>query len=123
SVVAEGRGKKKKLALLVPLLLFFKLKVLLVPILLGVLFIKKLLILATVLFPSMLSLVKFCKPHHGHSYSGWSSGPDTSGEYSTGYGHVASYHGDYHGRRSARWDDRASPYRGYQQRANEDRGV
>ncbi|XP_069679290.1 uncharacterized protein [Periplaneta americana] len=120
---AEGRGKKKKLALLLPLLLFFKLKVLLVPILLSVLFIKKLLILAAVLFPSLLSLVKFCKPHHGHSYSGWSSGPDSSAEYSTGYGHAAPYHGDYHSRRSARWDAQSLAYRGYHRNNDDHTGV
>jgi hypothetical protein len=117
--VAEGRGKKKKLALLLPLLFFFKLKALLIPILLGVLFIKKLLILGAIVFPSLLSLVKLCKPHHGHSYSGWSSGPDVSAEYSSGYGHPAPYHGEYHGRRTGRWDPQSVAYRGYH-RPNED---
>lgn len=112
--VAEGRGKKKKLALWLPLLLFFKLKALLVPILLSVLFIKKLLILAAVLFPSLISLVKLCKPHHGHSYSGYTSGPDVSAEYSSGYDHSGPYHAEYHhGRRNGRWNPQSLAYRGY----------
>lgn len=118
--VAEGRGKKKKLALVLPLILFLKLKMLLVPILLSVLFIKKLLILGAVLLPSLMSLVKLCKPPpHAHGYSGWSSGPDASAEYSTGYSHSVPYHSEYHGRRTARWEPQALAYRGYQ-RANDD---
>jgi hypothetical protein len=117
--VAEGRGKKKKVALLLPLLLFLKLKALLVPILIGVLFIKKLLILGAIVLPSLLSFIKLCKPSHGHSYSGWSSAPDVSAEYSSGYSHTGPYHGDYHGRRSSRWAPHSMAYRGYQ-RANEE---
>ena len=117
--VAEGRGKKKKIYLLLPLLLFFKLKMLLVPILLGVLFIKKLLILGAVLLPSLMSLVKLCKPNLPHSYAGWNSAPDASGEYSTGYSHSLPYHSEYHGRRTARWEPQALAYRGYQ-RSNDD---
>ncbi|XP_059468632.1 uncharacterized protein LOC132192612 [Neocloeon triangulifer] len=69
----ESRGKKKKLQLLLPLLIlfkFFKLKVLLIPILLGVLAIKKILLLAAVFLPSIVGLLKFCKqqPFY-HEYS------------------------------------------------------
>ncbi|PNF33308.1 hypothetical protein B7P43_G07743 [Cryptotermes secundus] len=119
NATTEGRGKKKKVALLLPLLLFLKLKALLVPILLGVLFIKKLLILAAILLPSLLSFIKLCKPSHGHSYSGWISAPDISGDYSSGYSHSGGYHGDYHGRRSSRWAPHSMAYRGYH-RANEE---
>jgi hypothetical protein len=114
--VAEGRGKKKKLALWLPLLLFFKIKVLLVPILISVLIIKKILILGAVLLPTLLSLIKSCK-HHGHSYSGWSSGPEVSTDYSTGYSHGGPYHAEY--RRAGRWDPQSMAYRGYH-RTNED---
>jgi hypothetical protein len=121
--VAEGRGKKKKIILLLPLLLFFKLKVLLIPILLGVLFIKKLLILGAVLLPSLLHMIKFCKPFHGHGHSVWNSGPDIAAEYSTGYGHSGPYHGDYHGRRSMKWNPQSLAYRGYNTPNQERSGV
>ncbi|KAF9799405.1 hypothetical protein SFRURICE_003102 [Spodoptera frugiperda] len=58
------RGKKKKLAVIVPLLTLFavlKLKLLLIPILLSVLLIKKLLLIAALLLPSVLSTLKACK--------------------------------------------------------------
>jgi hypothetical protein len=122
-VVTEGRGKKKKVALLLPLLLFLKLKALLVPILIGVLFIKKLLILGAILLPSLLSFIKLCKPSHGHSYAGWSSAPDASAEYSSGYSHPGPYHGDYHGRRSSRWAPHSLAYRGYHGTNDEHTGV
>ncbi|XP_021923158.1 uncharacterized protein LOC110831454 [Zootermopsis nevadensis] len=123
NTLTEGRGKKKKLALWLPLLFFVKLKALLIPILLGVLFIKKLLILAAILLPSLLSLLKLCKPHQGHSHSGWSSGPDVSSEFSSGYGHPGPYHGEYHGRRTGRWDPQSVAYRGYHRTNEEHTGV
>ena len=59
--------------LLLPLLIlfkFFKLKVLLIPILFGVLAIKKILLLAAVFLPSIVGLLKYCKqqPFY-HEYS------------------------------------------------------
>ncbi|GLH04042.1 Uncharacterized protein GBIM_09829 [Gryllus bimaculatus] len=103
----EARGKKKKIALLLPLALFFKIKALLIPILLGVLIIKKLLVVAAVLLPSLLGLVKVCKPahHHGQAYTlhstDWSSaagseyGPPAYGypghDGSRRHAHVAAY--------------------------------
>lgn len=81
----EVSGRGKKLKLLLPLALFFKLKTILLPILLGVLVIKKMLIAAAVLLPSLLGLVKICKHHHHghHHYSDWSSGAGS--EYSPSY--------------------------------------
>lgn len=102
---SEARGKKKKVALLLPLLLFLKLKALLVPTLLGVLFIKKALVLAAVFLPAVLSLIKVCKtPQHHHGYhalhsTGWAgatgpaehtaTGVDLGG--ATGYGGGGHY--------------------------------
>lgn len=91
---SRGRGihKKKKLQLLFPLLVMlklFKVKVLLVIILFGVLFIKKAIIGAGLVIPSLLNSLKMCKqmPIHGlHVDHGFSA--DYAGEYggySTGY--------------------------------------
>lgn len=86
----EARGKKKKLAILLPLLSLlslFKVKLLLVPILLTVLFIKKLLVLAALFLPTILSTLKICKvppPIHNQ----WAAGElaaDVGGYGGAGY--------------------------------------
>ena len=69
-ISVASRGKKKTLLYLLPLVSFFHLKALLVPILLAVLFMKKLMVLGVIFLPSLLSLVKWCKPQHLH-YSPW----------------------------------------------------
>lgn len=86
---------KKKLALVFPLLTLFKvgiIKALLVPILLSVLFIKKVLLVALLVLPSVLSTLKACKImapyHHGALY------PPVMGVTGTGYGSdLTSYAG------------------------------
>ncbi|CAH1641641.1 unnamed protein product [Spodoptera littoralis] len=90
-----ARGKKKKLAVIVPLLTLFavlKLKLLLIPILLSVLLIKKLLLIAALLLPSVLSTLKACKHHHPMSYSyfGSSDSSDYSADYNNNYAYSAS---------------------------------
>ncbi|XP_072935393.1 uncharacterized protein Osi1 [Epargyreus clarus] len=86
----DGRGKKKKLAILVPLLTLLatmKTKFLLIPILLSVLLIKKLLIIAALLLPGLLSTLKACKHHHPmthYSYFG-SDASDYNSDYSNSY--------------------------------------
>ncbi|XP_067008003.2 uncharacterized protein [Anabrus simplex] len=112
----EGRGKKKKLALLLPLALAFKIKALLVPTLLGVLFIKKLLVLGAVLLPGLLSYVKYCRPpphHHTHAvHTGYSADFDSASEFSSGPGFAAPPHyKDYPSRRHNNVAYRA--YNGY----------
>ncbi|XP_069679288.1 uncharacterized protein [Periplaneta americana] len=90
-----SRDKKKTLMFLLPLISFFHLKALLVPILLAVLFIKKLLVLGVVFLPSLLSLVKWCKPMH-HHHVPWYPEPeppiDYHSEYSPHYEHHKSRH-------------------------------
>ncbi|CAG9138551.1 unnamed protein product [Plutella xylostella] len=74
-VEEEGRGKRKKLALVIPfltLMAVLKAKLLLLPILLAVLLIKKLLLAAALLIPSLLHTLKACK-----FYAMW-CGPTTS---------------------------------------------
>ncbi|XP_022827645.1 uncharacterized protein LOC111357259 [Spodoptera litura] len=93
--VDDTRGKKKKLAVIVPLLTLFavlKLKLLLIPILLSVLLIKKLLLIAALLLPSVLSTLKACKHHHPMSYSyfGSSDSSDYSADYNNNYAYSAS---------------------------------
>ncbi|KAJ4450950.1 hypothetical protein ANN_02385 [Periplaneta americana] len=89
TAAVASRDKKKTLMFLLPLISFFHLKALLVPILLAVLFIKKLLVLGVVFLPSLLSLVKWCKPMH-HHHVPWYPEPeppiDYHSEYSPHYG-------------------------------------
>ncbi|CAG4970356.1 unnamed protein product [Colias eurytheme] len=86
----DGRGKKKKLAIMIPflnLLATLKTKMLLIPILLGVMLIKKLLLVAALLVPSLLSTLKACKHHHPmthYSYFG-SDASDYNSDYSNSY--------------------------------------
>jgi hypothetical protein len=75
---------------LLPLISFFHLKALLVPILLAVLFIKKILVLAVIFLPSLLSLVKLCKPFHHH--------PTWVAEYEHDIDHPSEYAPYFHGK-------------------------
>ncbi|KAJ8715408.1 hypothetical protein PYW07_009890 [Mythimna separata] len=92
----SARGKKKKLAVIIPLLTLFavlKMKLLLIPILLSVLLIKKLLLIAALLLPSVLSTLKACKQHHhpmSYSYFGASDSSDYSADYNNNYAYSAS---------------------------------
>lgn len=65
-----------------------KIKLLLVPILLTVLFIKKIIVLAALFLPTILSTLKICKvstpTQHPHAQF---SGAEVSADYSGGYGH------------------------------------
>lgn len=63
-MMIPARGKKKKLALIIPfltLLAVMKMKLLLIPILLSVLLLKKLALIAALLLPSLFSTLKACK--------------------------------------------------------------
>ncbi|CAK1541109.1 unnamed protein product [Leptosia nina] len=90
----DGRGKKKKLAIMIPflnLLATLKTKMLLIPILLAVMLIKKLLLVAALLLPSLLSTLKACKHHHPmthYSYFG-SDSSDYNSDYSNAYAYSA----------------------------------
>ncbi|CAF4869329.1 unnamed protein product [Pieris macdunnoughi] len=90
----DGRGKKKKLAIMIPflnLMATLKTKMLLIPILLGVMLIKKLLLVAALLLPSLLSTLKACKQHHPmthYSYFG-SDSQDYNSDYSNSYAYSA----------------------------------
>ncbi|XP_049880838.1 uncharacterized protein LOC126377186 [Pectinophora gossypiella] len=86
----DGRGRRKKLALIVPLLTLLaavKAKLLLIPILLSVLLIKKLLLIGALLLPSLLSTLKHCKKPHSYSFFGSSD----TGDFSSDYGNSYSY--------------------------------
>ncbi|CAB3257632.1 unnamed protein product [Arctia plantaginis] len=92
----DARGKRKKLAVILPLLTLLatiKTKLLLVPVLLSVLLIKKLLLIAALLLPSVLSTLKACKHHHPmthYSYFGSNDASDYSADYSNSYAHSAT---------------------------------
>ncbi|CAG4964252.1 unnamed protein product [Parnassius apollo] len=89
----DARGKKKKLAIMIPLLNLLatlKTKFLLVPILLSVLLIKKLLLVAALLVPSLLSTLKSCKHHHPMThYSSYFDGG--SSDFNSDYGGSYAY--------------------------------
>ncbi|CAK9795218.1 hypothetical protein ANTPLA_LOCUS286 [Anthophora plagiata] len=90
----DWRIFKKKKSLILPILILLnlvKLKLLLLPIFLGVHFIKKLLVLASLIAPSVLSHLKICKvapPHHqqAYPYHTWSTAAEAPIDYPTGYG-------------------------------------
>ncbi|XP_075986665.1 uncharacterized protein LOC142983589 isoform X2 [Anticarsia gemmatalis] len=92
----NARGKRKKLAIVVPLLTLLatiKTKLLLIPVLLSVLLIKKLLLIAALLLPSVLSTLKACKHHHPmthYSYFGSSDSNDYNADYGSNYAYSAS---------------------------------
>lgn len=107
-----SRGKKKKLAIILPLLVlfkFFKIKVILIPILLGILAIKKILAIAAIFLPGLIGVLKICKPQLSQ---GWSSPPTGHGEYYGGSEYSSGYSKDY-SRKT--WDPQNLAYRGYYQ--------
>ncbi|XP_063834608.1 uncharacterized protein LOC135083792 isoform X1 [Ostrinia nubilalis] len=98
----KGRGKKNKLAIIVPLLTLLtaiKTKLLLIPVLLAVLLLKKLLLVGALLLPSLLNTLKACKHHHPHSYSyfGSSDASDFNSDYGSTYAYSsgAGYNKDW----------------------------
>ncbi|XP_025992076.1 uncharacterized protein LOC105198799 [Solenopsis invicta] len=93
----DWRIFKKKKSIILPILILLnlvKLKLLLLPIFLGVHFIKKLLVLGSLILPSVFAHLRICKVprpnashgHHAHPYQIWSTAEDTSVDYPTGYG-------------------------------------
>ncbi|XP_026734698.1 uncharacterized protein LOC113498740 isoform X2 [Trichoplusia ni] len=92
----SARGKKKKLALIIPfltLLAVMKMKLLLIPILLSVLLLKKLALIAALLLPSLFSTLKACKHQHhpmSYSYFGSSDTSDYAADYNNNYAYSAS---------------------------------
>ncbi|XP_048001777.1 uncharacterized protein LOC125238462 [Leguminivora glycinivorella] len=88
--VDDGRGRRKRLAVVVPLLTLLaalKTKLLLIPILLAVLLIKKLLLIAALLLPGLLSTLRACKHHQMPSYSFF--GSSDSSDFNSDYGSYA----------------------------------
>ncbi|XP_043497000.1 uncharacterized protein LOC122520795 [Polistes fuscatus] len=88
----DWRIFKKKKSMILPLLILlnlFKLKLLLLPIFLGVHFIKKLLVLGSLIAPSILAHLKVCKvqPHPTYPYHTWATAAEAPVDYPTGYGH------------------------------------
>ncbi|KAL0105050.1 hypothetical protein PUN28_016586 [Cardiocondyla obscurior] len=91
----DWRIFKKKKSIILPVLILInliKLKLLLLPIFLGVHFIKKLLVLGSLILPSVFAHLKICKvppqphhAHHSHPFHLWSTAADTA-DYPTGYG-------------------------------------
>ncbi|XP_047035850.1 uncharacterized protein LOC124641728 [Helicoverpa zea] len=117
----SARGKKKKLAVIIPLLTLFavlKMKLLLIPILLSVLLIKKLLLIAALLLPSLLSTLKACKHSHhpmSYSYFGSSDSSDYSADYNNNYAYSASggYGKDWASNRAYNMKHRPTPSPAY----------
>jgi len=105
-----GRGKKKTMMYLMPMMAFFHLKALIVPILQAVLFIKKVLVLAAVFLPSLLSLVKLCKKPH-HHYMPLFAEPEHPSDYHSDYS--PHYGKEYDRRRRSREIGQAMAYRAY----------
>ncbi|XP_012248797.1 uncharacterized protein LOC105681894 [Bombus impatiens] len=106
---------KKKTSIILPLLILLnllKVKLLLLPIFLGVHFIKKLLVLASIIVPSLLARLKICKfansHYQGYPYHMWGTAADTPVDYPTAYGQEEpwSHRSDY--------VSVNSPYMGYQ---------
>ncbi|KAK0089217.1 hypothetical protein PV325_008346 [Microctonus aethiopoides] len=100
----------------------FKLKLMLIPIFLGVHLIKKLIIIGGLFLPGLLSKLRICKvPQPSHPFHAWSTAGETPVDYPTGYGHddpgwshrndiypIGGYGGAYH--------NSHSPYSYYRQR-------
>ncbi|XP_076630270.1 uncharacterized protein LOC143346234 [Colletes latitarsis] len=89
----DWRIFKKKKSLILPILILLnlmKLKLLLLPIFLGVHFIKKLLVLASLIVPSILAHLKICKvappPQPAYPYHTWGTAAEAPSDYPTGYG-------------------------------------
>lgn len=84
----DWRIFKKKKSLILPILILLnliKLKLLLLPVFLGVHFIKKLLVLGSLILPSVLAHLKVCKvPHQTHPYHIWSTAAEATADYPSG---------------------------------------
>ncbi|CAL7938059.1 unnamed protein product [Xylocopa violacea] len=102
----DWRIFKKKKSLILPILILLnllKLKLLLLPIFLSVHFIKKLLVLASIIVPSLLAHLKICKvppaQSQTHPYHMWATAADTPVDYPTGYGQdeAWAHRNDYQG--------------------------
>nr|XP_031847374.1 uncharacterized protein LOC116433438 [Nomia melanderi] len=101
----DSRLLKKKKSVILPLLILLnllKLKLLLLPIFLGVHFIKKLLVLGSLVLPSVLSHLKICKvpPHpQTYPYHNWATAAEAPVDYPTGYGQEEAWahRNDYQG--------------------------
>ncbi|KAK9296221.1 hypothetical protein QLX08_009719 [Tetragonisca angustula] len=99
----DWRLFKKKKSVIVPVLILInllKLKLLLLPIFLSVHFIKKLLVLATIIIPSLVTRLKICKvpqSHHqqGYSYNMWGTAADAPVDYPTAYEEPWTHRSDY----------------------------
>ncbi|KAF5296735.1 hypothetical protein FQR65_LT10171 [Abscondita terminalis] len=93
-LVEEARGKKKKVTMiLLPLLMLlklFKIKIMVAVILASVLFIKKAILLAALILPSVLHYLKQCaahsKPHFHHTPYHFDHDDHDDGHYYGGYG-------------------------------------
>lgn len=101
---AAWRGIKHKKALILPLLILFKLmklKLWIVPIFLAVHFIKKILVIASILLPILFTRLKICKvsqPHHqGYPHHLWTTAAEAPIDYPSGYGEEVwpSHRNDY----------------------------
>ncbi|TGZ33759.1 uncharacterized protein [Temnothorax longispinosus] len=100
----DWRIFKKKKSIIVPILILLnviKIKLLLLPIFLGVHFIKKLLVLGSLILPSILAHLKICKvqhshhAHHSHPFHLWSTAADTAADYPTGQDDGNWHRNDY----------------------------
>ncbi|XP_046428984.1 uncharacterized protein LOC124183885 isoform X1 [Neodiprion fabricii] len=87
------KKKKKTLSVILPLLILLKiikLKLILLPILIGVHFIKKILIIGALAITSILANLKYCRlppaNHHPVAYSAWSTAAETPMDF-TATGH------------------------------------
>ncbi|XP_046749180.1 uncharacterized protein LOC124412966 [Diprion similis] len=87
------KKKKKTLSIILPLLILLKvikLKLILLPILIGVHFIKKILLIGALAVTSIIANLKYCKlppaNHHPVAYSAWSTAAETPMDF-TASGH------------------------------------
>ncbi|XP_066581852.1 uncharacterized protein [Prorops nasuta] len=87
----EWRIFKKKKMLILPILILLnllKLKLLLIPIFLGVHFIKKMIVLGSFILPSILAHLKICKvpPPPTYPYQAWATADEVPVDYPAGFG-------------------------------------
>lgn len=92
-----GKKKKKALSVVLPLLILLKvikLKLILIPILIGVHFIKKILVVGGLAFVSVLANLKYCKvpptPTHPTAYSAWTTAAEAPIDFSGGTNRILS---------------------------------
>ncbi|XP_020286834.1 uncharacterized protein LOC109856222 [Pseudomyrmex gracilis] len=99
----DWRIFKKKKSIILPILILLnliKLKLLILPIFLGVHFIKKLLVLGSLILPSVLAHLKICKVQQPHAYAHknthpfhlWSSAAEAPADYPSGYDEESNWH-------------------------------